>query len=144
MESEVLEELQVSFSLIQLWNNTHVNIFLNPFGVLLSRWDYLTEKFAYEKRVKENKLKVAMMQAKRSNAEIVEQIEKSAVAKHVQERKRKRDGDGVEGAPAAPQESALDKSKRSFRQQHAIGKDYGEQMFKAQPNLLSKVFGATK
>jgi hypothetical protein len=27
-----------------------------------NRWDYLTEKFAYEKRVKENKLKVAMMQ----------------------------------------------------------------------------------
>lgn len=25
------------------------------------KWDYLTEKFAYEKRVKENKLKVAMM-----------------------------------------------------------------------------------
>eukprot|EP01032_Pedospumella_encystans_P030223 gene30223-34113_t len=46
------------------------------------KWDYLTEKFAYEKRVKENKLKVAMMQAKRSNAEIVEQIEKSAVQKH--------------------------------------------------------------
>lgn len=26
------------------------------------KWDYLTEKFAYEKRVKENKLKIAMMQ----------------------------------------------------------------------------------
>ena len=120
----------------------HVHIVLNIFVLLSCRWDYLTEKFAYEKRVKENKLKVAMMQAKRSNAEIVEQIEKSAVAKHVQERKRKRDGE--EGAPAAPQESALDKSKRSFRQQHAIGKDYGEHMFKAQPKLLSKVFGATK
>lgn len=102
----------------------------------------MTEKFAYEKRVKENKLKVAMMQAKRSNAEIVEQIEKSTVAKHVQERKRKRDGE--EGVSAAPQESALDKSKRSFRQQHAIGKDYGEQLFKAQPKLLNKVFGANK
>lgn len=103
----------------------------------------MTEKFAYEKRVKENKLKVAMMQAKRSNAEIVEQIEKSTVAKHVQDRKRKREAEEG-GAPAAPQESALDKSKRSFRQQHAIGKDYGEQLFKAQPKLLSKVFGANQ
>lgn len=72
----------------------------------------------------------------------MEQIEKAAVQKHVQERKRKREGE--DGAPHAPKESALDASKRSFRQQHAIGKDYGEQLFKAQPKLLSKVFGASK
>jgi len=132
----------------------------------------LTEKFAYEKRVKENKLKVAMMQvrhhcnillhhffgfrllcvfitapnqAKRSNAEIVEQIEKSAVQKHVQERKRKRENEsGVATSAPVREESELEKSKRSFRQQHAIGQDYGEQLFKATPKLISKVFGTNK
>lgn len=85
------------------------------------------------------------MQAKRSNAEIVEQIEKSTVQKHVEERKRKRqDEQGGASTTAPAAEGALEKSKRSFRQQHAIGKDYGEQLFKAQPKLLSKVFGANK
>lgn len=35
------------------------------------RWDYLTEKFAYEKRVKENKLKVAMMQVNWIFADVI-------------------------------------------------------------------------
>lgn len=76
----------------------------------------------------------------------MEQIEKSAVQKHVQERKRKRETDSgiAPAAPAAREESELDKVKRSFRQQHAIGKDYGEQLFKATPKLISKVFGTNK
>ena len=101
------------------------------------RWDYLTEKFAYEKRVKENKLKVAMMHAKRSNAEIVEQIERTNVQKHVDERKRKREG----GNSEQNKEEATEKVKRNFRQQKAIGNEYGEQLFRAQPKLLDKVFG---
>ncbi len=84
-------------------------------------------------------------QAKRSNAEIVEQIEKSAVQKHVQERKRKRENEsGVSTSAPVREESELEKSKRSFRQQHAIGQDYGEQLFKAPPKLISKVFGTNK
>lgn len=35
-----------------IWNVKYLKSF---------KWDYLTEKFAYEKRVKENKLKVAMV-----------------------------------------------------------------------------------
>jgi hypothetical protein len=34
--------------------------------------------------------------------------------------------------------------KRTFRQQHAIGKEYGEQMHKAQPKLLNNVFAKNK
>lgn len=65
--------------------------------------------------------------------------------KHVQERKRKRENDsGVVSSTPVQEESALEKSKRSFRQQHAIGQDYGEQLFKAPPKLISKVFGTYK
>ena len=146
----------------------------------------MTEKFAYEKRVKENKLKVAMMQvtirmhylevqvsnyvslcilypcvilldsqAKRSNAEIVQQIEKNEVQKHIEDRKRKRSdeqGGGDSGAAAEAVKSSTksadskagEKLQRNFRQQHVIGTEYGEQLFKARPKLLNKVFAATK
>lgn len=110
----------------------------------------MTEKFAYEKRVKENKLKVAMMQAKRTNAEIAEQIEKSNVQRHVEERKRKREGTGdAAGSSSSKQdnpssESAEKKAQRNFKQQRAIGHEYGEQLYKAQPQLLSKVFAHDK
>jgi ESF2/ABP1 family protein len=53
------------------------------------KWDYLTEKFAYERRVRENKLKASMMQAKRSNAEFVELVEKGKQQKYVEDRKNK-------------------------------------------------------
>lgn len=43
------------------------------------KWDYLTEKFAYERKIQDNKLKLAMSHAKRENAEIVEAIEKTKV-----------------------------------------------------------------
>lgn len=63
MEFKVLEELQVSFytsyfQIVCLAFYNHNN------NLCIFRWDYLTEKFAYEKRVKENKLKVAMMQVR--------------------------------------------------------------------------------
>ena len=53
------------------------------------KWDYLTEKFAYERRVRENKMRAAMMQAKRSNAEFVELVEKGKQQRYVEDRKRK-------------------------------------------------------
>ena len=56
------------------------------------KWDYLTEKFAYERRVRENKLKASMMQAKRSNAEFVELVDKGKQEKYVADRKRKHAG----------------------------------------------------
>jgi hypothetical protein len=142
------------------------------------RWDYLTEKFAYEKRVKENKLKVAMMQvsccvvgphcsvrcntrcsvlltqAKRSNAEIVQQIERTAVQRHVEERKRKRGDDTTADdagsikktkGPGGDEKAAGDQNKaRSFKQQRPIGHEYGEHLYKAQSKLLGKVFANTK
>ncbi|KAJ1440500.1 hypothetical protein B484DRAFT_323038, partial [Ochromonadaceae sp. CCMP2298] len=104
------------------------------------KWDYLTEKVAYEKRVKENKLKVAMMQAKRANAEIVDQIEKAAVQKHIQERKRKRQEE-TGGVDVGKAPRALDKAGgRGFRQQKMIGNDYGESVNRAKAQLLNRVF----
>ena len=94
------------------------------------KWDYLTEKCAYERRVREAKLRAAMMQAKRSNAEFVELVEKGKQERFVEERKRKRqeggggggdtggkngDGEGDGGRTA--------KIKRSFKQVQPISRD---------------------
>ena len=98
------------------------------------KWDYLTEKFAYERRVRETKLRASMMQAKRANAEFVELVEKGKQEKFIAERKRKRsenDGDGPTNSrndsieTAGNSNGAFNKVKRSFLQQQPISRDAG-------------------
>jgi len=53
----------------------------------------LTEKVAYERRVREQKIRVEMMQARRENASFIEMVETGKKLDKIEERKRKR-GDG--------------------------------------------------
>ena len=55
---------------------------------------HLTEKLAYERRVREQKLRVEMMQAKRENAAHAEMVEMSKQLDKIEERRRKR-GEGA-------------------------------------------------
>lgn len=103
------------------------------------KWDLLTEKFAYEKRVKEQKLKVAMDQAKRTNEDISQLIEQTKIKKHMDERREKKrsaesGGGGNSGAD-------IDErfGKRS-RQAQPIGKNYGEKEHKASSSLITSIF----
>lgn len=66
-----------------LWNLRYLHKF---------RWSHLTEKVAYERRVREQKLKVEMMQARRENAAYVEMVETGKKLDKIEERKRKRNG----------------------------------------------------
>jgi ESF2/ABP1 family protein len=54
------------------------------------KWSHLTEKVAYERRVREQKLRVEMMQARRENASYVELVETGKKLDRIDERKRKR------------------------------------------------------
>jgi ESF2/ABP1 family protein len=106
------------------------------------KWDYLTEKFAYERRVREQKLRAAMMQAKRSNAEFVELVEKGKQQRHIEERKRKRmeqqggsDGDN----DAIGSASSLKAVKRKFRQVAPIS-DTGDSTKFVDKKLIGSVF----
>jgi ESF2/ABP1 family protein len=103
------------------------------------KWDFLTEKFSYERRVREAKLKAAMMQAKRNNAEFVELVEKSKQQKHIEERKRKRTqpSDAREKPTTDAPETVV---KRKFRQVSAIAVKQGENVNKVDKKLLSNVF----
>jgi ESF2/ABP1 family protein len=105
------------------------------------KWDYLTEKFAYERRVRENKLKASMMQAKRSNAEFVELVEKGKQQKYVEDRKKK---NNVKSNSTETNTADITKSiktnekgvKRVFRQSSGLGST-SEYVDKS---LLSSVF----
>lgn len=85
------------------------------------KWDYLTEKFAYERRTRETKLNAAISQAKKSNAEFVQLIEKQAVSKLIDDRKGKKrtrnDGDDTEDPKV---------SKRNFKQVKVLGVNHDE------------------
>lgn len=93
------------------------------------KWDYLTEKFAYERRVRETKLRAAMMQSKRANAEFVELVERGKQERFIEARKRKRQGDsdgsGGGGAEAGVGSNAMAKVKRQFRQVEPISRSAG-------------------
>ena len=67
-----------------LWNLKYLHKF---------KWSHLTEKVAYERRVREQRLRVEMMQARRENAAYVQMVETGKKLDKIEERKRKRGDD---------------------------------------------------
>jgi ESF2/ABP1 family protein len=71
-----------------LWNLKYLSKF---------KWEHLTEKVAYERRVREQKLRVELMQARRENAAYTKLVETGKKLDKIEDRKRKRgETDGVE------------------------------------------------
>eukprot|EP00980_Cylindrotheca_fusiformis_P029505 scaffold23496_cov188-Cylindrotheca_fusiformis.AAC.3 len=66
-----------------LWNLKYLSKF---------KWSHLTEKVAYERRVREQKLRIEMMHARRENAAYVQMVETGKKLDKIEERKRKRGG----------------------------------------------------
>ena len=54
----------------------------------------MTEKVAYERRVREQKLRIEMMHARRENAAYVQMVETGKKLDKIEERKRKRGEEG--------------------------------------------------
>jgi ESF2/ABP1 family protein len=54
------------------------------------KWSHLTEKVAYERRVREQKLRVEMMEVRRENASYVAKVEAGRRLDHIEERRRRR------------------------------------------------------
>jgi ESF2/ABP1 family protein len=63
------------------------------------KWSHLTEKVAYERRVREQKLRVEMMEVRRENASYVAKVEAGRRLDHIEERRRRRriESGGVDG-----------------------------------------------
>lgn len=61
-------------------------------------WSHLTEKKAYERRVREHKLRLEMITAKKQNQEFMDLVDKTKMINSIAERKqRKRERKGEEG-----------------------------------------------
>ncbi len=108
------------------------------------KWEYLTEKLAYERRIRESKINLAMSKAKKVNSDFVEKIEKTASLGHIIERKSKRGREDSKEAenPTAGAE-ALEWMKKKFKQSGVLASQHGEnqaQLFDS--NFIKKL--ATK
>lgn len=64
-----------------LWNVKYLRKF---------KWEHLTEKVAYERRIREQKMRIEMMQARRENAAYAEKVEQGMVLDRIEERRKKR------------------------------------------------------
>ena len=80
------------------------------------KWSHLTEKVAYERRVREQKLRVEMMEVKRENAAYVAQVEKGKRLDYIDERRKKR-GDDKDGDDNDNNNAS---KKRKIRQKKAF------------------------
>lgn len=109
-----------------LWNLKYLKNF---------KWDHLTEKVAYERRVREQKLRLETMQLKRVNAAFLEKVEKGKAYKAMDERKKRKREESGSGEPASEslQETGAQKGlggtigsglHRKFRQLQPV-KDVG-------------------
>eukprot|EP01033_Poteriospumella_lacustris_P000307 gene307-195_t len=112
------------------------------------KWEFLTEKLTYERRIRESKLKAALLQARKMNAEMSDLIEKTKVQEQVNERRKKRTIDDVNGgndggsssAGADTEERLQKKLKRKFKQNRMIGAEYDDKDNKVNKRLLTSIF----
>eukprot|EP01031_Cornospumella_fuschlensis_P044810 gene44810-54805_t len=87
------------------------------------KWEYLTEKQAYERRVREQKMKTSLLQAKKANAEIQDLLEKTKV-QDIIAKKRKQKGAAADGTPGTEVQPA--KKARVIPQNPVVGRDYDD------------------
>mmetsp|Transcript_57152 Transcript_57152/g.66810 ORF Transcript_57152/g.66810 Transcript_57152/m.66810 type:complete len:308 (-) Transcript_57152:50-973(-) len=85
-----------------LWNLKYLRKF---------QWSHLTEKVAYERRVREQRLKMDMMQAKRENAAFVGLVEKGKRFDYIEERIRKKEGKNVDNLQVEVRQKKIGKTR---------------------------------
>ncbi|CAM9487847.1 unnamed protein product [Choristocarpus tenellus] len=120
------------------------------------KWDHLTEKVAYERRVREQKLRLQTMQSKRENARYVELVESGRSFAKMEERKRKQreeqaqkmigqnsTGQGVmgNGAVAGGDVDVHRRVRRRFKQARPVADAGGGERGGMDPSVLQSVFG---
>ena len=95
------------------------------------KWSHLTEKVAYERRIREQKLRVEMMEARRENANYVAQVEAGRKLDYIEERQRKRtvkqggrrrEGGGDEGN-GVEDKDGMAKTRHKVRQKRPLEED---------------------
>ncbi|OQS03325.1 pre-rRNA-processing protein ESF2, partial [Thraustotheca clavata] len=99
------------------------------------KWSHLTEKIAYENRVRDQKLRLEIAQAAKENAAFMERVEQSKQIDKMEERKKAEDV-----AVPAP----LENIRRTFRQHTPADKTKQASLGQESKALLTKVFKKRK
>jgi len=80
------------------------------------KWSHLTEKVAYERRVREQKLRVEMMEVRRENASYVAQVEAGKRMDHIEDRMKKRQMKEGGSSGGGGGDNGMSRKKRKIRQ----------------------------
>ena len=83
------------------------------------KWHHLTEKIAYEKAIKEQRLKAEIEQAKRENNFYLQNVEKAKMIQSIEERKKKKSLEEKK-VDADKSKEEFEAIKNRFRQRKAI------------------------
>ena len=110
------------------------------------KWEFLTEKISYERRVREQKVNVALMQSKRLNAEFIELVEQTKAQKHVEERKEKRKLKQMQDAHIGESDNQTENIKkvRSFHQGKLLGTRDAGSRNKVHSEVIENILHANK
>lgn len=100
----------------------------------------MTEKFAYERKIRESKLRTALRQSKEEIEEMKELIEKTTVEEIIQNRKRKRQQNQNNESIDTEISEKKAKSVPKFRQRDIIAKNYDENDNKLGKSALQRIF----
>mmetsp|Transcript_20179 Transcript_20179/g.29952 ORF Transcript_20179/g.29952 Transcript_20179/m.29952 type:complete len:257 (+) Transcript_20179:106-876(+) len=88
----------------ELWNIKYLHKFA---------WSHLTEKVAYERRVREQKLRVELMHARKENAEYVQLVETGKKLDKIEERRKKRKASSISSSRKQPRQTkAIDEGTK--------------------------------
>ena len=91
------------------------------------QWSHLTEKVAYERRMREQKLKIEMMKARKENQAYSELVEAGKIMDRIEAKRRKREekDSSKENSSVKKQKISKDEKKRlrKFKQNAPVGED---------------------
>jgi len=113
-----------------LWNLKYLKGF---------KWEFLTEKFSYERRVREMKMRASMVEAKQQTAEFIELVEKNKSHLAAQNRKKSTNKDDNNGNNNKDDDKKPAR-KRSFKQVSMIAEHHGDGGAKMNSNTLKRIF----
>lgn len=107
-----------------LWNLKYLKGF---------KWDHLTEKVAYENRIRDQKLRMEIAQAKKENEGYLERVEKSKVIERMEERNssKKREGEAIHSTLQRVHRTFYQKTPTSSKDLQSIGDEELEKVFRA-------------
>ncbi len=102
-----------------LWNLKYLSKF---------QWSHLTEKVAYERRMREQRLKIEMMKARKENQAYSELVEAGKIMDRIETKRRKREernNNNIDDSGTKRQKTSKDERKRlrKFKQNAPVGDD---------------------